>query len=170
MKYSREIEKKYILPDIGFFTALYALSSKYPVLANESSIDRFWKAPGVDFIRARLNSREITVKVTDKDSIIDRIEENVVVIDFDAAIRLLTLVHGEPVLTQVKKFLVVKTPVAILCLYQVVGDPEGRVFFESEADTEEGVDKGVALALEVLQTEMIQVNESLFQIFAGGIE
>jgi hypothetical protein len=160
-QYSREIEKKFVLRDMGYEEAMFLLSKKYTMTALSTSVDRFWQARGVDFIRLRENSREMTVKVTDKEDITDRIEENVVVEDVDVAYDFLTLVYGEPCLTLTKTFVVFKAGEAVLCLYAVLEDPARRVFFEAEADSIEKVNTAVLEA----RLPLIPEKRSLFQIF-----
>lgn len=177
MLYEREIEKKFIIENTTYEEAMHTLEGIADSLIERKAVsnDLYWKASGVDFIRLRENSRELTVKVTDKTSIVDRIEENVVIDrdSMDAAERGLTLLYGPPCLRLVKQFSVYSisyTPVpgtrynAILCLYQVKGDPKERVFFEVEASTLRAVD---AIIKHYNWSNLVPETKSLFQIFMG---
>lgn len=161
MDYKREVERKCLVIDMTYEEAERSLAELHTMTATSTSVDRFWTAKGVDFIRLRENSRELTVKVTDRGTITDRIEENVVVEDTDRTYAYLSLVHGDPCLTLTKEFSVFQTQDAVICLYRVLEDPAGRVFFEAEADT---MDK-VNLALVKLPFRTALLNRSLFQIF-----
>lgn len=173
--YKREVERKFIIQGMSYELAYGYLSFLFdPSVKTTTSFDLYWPAPRVDFVRLRENSQEITVKVTDKGSILDRIEENVQVEDMGAAQRLLTLLYGNPI-SLTKKFSVFDTVVrpapgtnfpAILCLYQVEGDPLGRVFFEVEAESLAVVD----YVLDTLTGRLDLKAEirSLYQIFSKG--
>lgn len=140
MNYQREIEKKYVLTarnlpqDELFYAARWQLKMLFPEAESleGSSTDVFWKQPGTDFIRLRRNTKELSVKVTDKDTIEDRVEENVVVEDYDTAARFSTAVFGTPAGTLEKNYFVLTNPDnTVVCLYTVTGDE--RVFLEVEA-------------------------------------
>lgn len=172
MKYCRELEQKFVVDEPRTLQQLdrdVCAILRDPAPYRATSFDRFWKAPNVDFLRLRENSHELTVKVTDKGSILDRIEENVVVKDLDTAVRLATLLFGEP-LKLVKTFSVWNTKLpdapshGVVCLYQVEGDP--RVFLEVEANDVETVDAMAAYMQRYFKLR--QEMRSLFQIFFGG--
>lgn len=176
--YKREVERKYVLRGVTYDKAEHVLSNLIgDPLYQGSSFDEYWKAPHVDFIRVRENSKELTVKVTDRGSVTNRIEENVKIHpdDMGAIRKVVTLLHGPSCLKLDKQFAVYEMEFvpatgtgfkAILCLYQIAEDPESRVFFEIEAETLALVD---AVAE---QFPMLFVGEqearSLFQIFMGG--
>ncbi len=161
MEYKREVEKKYMLYDTNYEEAKSILSKRYPIIEDAVGVDWFWRVPGVDFIRLRQSSRELTVKVTDRGDITDRIEENVVVSEVDRAYAFMSLTHGDPCLTLTKEFCVFKAPDAILCLYRVLEDKARRTFFEAEASTIEQVN----LATVKVPLPLILEKRSLFQIF-----
>lgn len=173
--YKRELERKFVLKGTNYTTAhQFLLSVAREIAPPQVSFDRYWKSPRVDFIRLRENSMELTVKVSDKGTVTDRIEENVRVFyeDMEAAARFSTLVFGPATLELQKKFSVYRTTVspapgtafeAILCLYQVLGDPKERIFFEVEAESLAVVDYMLGKLEGSLQLET--ENRSLYQIF-----
>lgn len=180
MIYTREVEKKFIATGASYDVLkerIYSFTAIPDVLADSKSSDLYWKAPHVDFVRLRENSQELTVKVTDKGTITDRIEENVVVEErsMGAAEKLMTLLFGPMCLRLTKRFLVVNIKTfpapgtefnAILCLYSIVGDPSSRVFLEVEAESLRIVDEVVEkLKKSLPDIELTQENRSLFQIF-----
>jgi hypothetical protein len=169
MLYRRELERKFVVDEEKSLKELdrdicAILQDHDPYRA--TSYDRFWRHPTVDFIRLRENSSELTVKVTDKGTILDRIEENVVVDDLKTAARFANLLFGDPVIL-VKTFSVWNTKLpgapapGTVCLYQVKGD--SRVFLEVEASDLETVD-----AMTVFVDKYFDLTietRSLFQIF-----
>lgn len=175
MIFKREIERKFVVVGQSYEEVYMFLTTVGEIKVNASSFDTYWRARGVDFVRLRDNSREITVKVTDKHTVVDRIEENVHVEkeSMGAASRLLTLLLGPPSMKITKKFSVftiTTSPApgtefrAVLCLYQVRGDVSNRVFFEVEAESLPIVDH---ILKDVIQSNLtLKVeNRSLFQIF-----
>lgn len=132
MKFKREIENKYILQDISFEDAKRTLSFLYTEMEPEKGIstDTFWKAPGVDFIRLRANTQELTVKITDRGSIQNRLEEDLQVPTLELADRWATAVFGPKVGVIEKTFYIYYLEECVLSLYTVTGRPE--VFFEVE--------------------------------------
>jgi CYTH domain len=173
--YKREVERKYVITNKNYNQAYYNLFDISDTVTKGDSHDSYWRAPNVDFIRLRENSKELTVKVTDKETIIDRIEENVKVEDLATADRLLTLLYGPPCLRLRKEFSVFDIEImpvpgtlypAILCLYQVVGDKKNRVFFEIEAETIQIVDEVYKTIHKMFTLE--PESKSLFQLFVGG--
>lgn len=175
---TREIERKFTVEGLTYEEASAMLSHRYGSLINAISYDLYWESPGVDFIRLRENSRELTVKVTDRGTIVDRIEENVVVEhgSMESAARQQTLLHGEP-MKLVKRFSVFQTfvnpdpnmdtSVAIICLYTVSGDKKNRLFLEVEADNLFTVDYMVTVLMRKLT--LTPVMHSLFRIFKEGL-
>jgi|ERR1700678_35424 len=172
MDFKREIERKFVITNKNYNQAHYALCGVCTTVTKGASFDSYWKAPNVDFVRLRENSKELTVKVTDKETILDRIEENVTVEDLGTAERALTLLYGPPCLRLKKEFSVFNVEVipapgteypAILCLYQIEGDD--RLFFEIEAETIQIVDEvyRTLYKMFILKPEF----RSLFQIFMG---
>jgi len=172
--YKREIERKFVLKGVTYGHAFVWLANRTSMTANSESFDQYWKGTGVDFIRLRENSHEITVKVTDKGTVVDRIEENVEVSPeaMEDARRALTLMFGPSCLTLTKRYSVFDAEIipapdtkfkAIICLYEVENDPEQRVFFEIEAESLTIVDEFVQRMPKdfTLTTE----TRSLFQIF-----
>lgn len=177
MIFKREIERKFVIENESYEEAFSTLACKGRVVLNATSFDTYWAHRGVDFIRLRDNSREITVKVTDKGTVIDRIEENVEVFKdaMPAAKRLLTLLFGDPSCVITKKFSVFEIETspgpgtafkAILCLYEVEGDPLKRLFFEVEAETIGIVDH---ILHDLKGRFQLHVEKrSLYQIFVGS--
>lgn len=137
MKYAREIERKYTLTfkdraetymDVAtFIDDMFTVEKE----VTGASYDTFWEQPGVDFIRYRENTNELTVKVTDKETIEDRIEENVIVRNPLDTKRFCQLVFGVPTLKIEKVFDVFYLPNAVLSLYTVEG--YDQLFLEIEA-------------------------------------
>jgi hypothetical protein len=167
-RYAREIERKFTVDGISYEKALADLKERYSFILDATSYDLYWKAPNVDFIRLRENSRELTVKVTDKGTVVDRIEENVKIEKgaLSDCTRLLTLLHGEPMML-VKKFAVLHSPMTTICLYQVAEDLKERVFLEVEASALDYVDHTVANLKRHL--DLTAVPYSLYQIFSEGL-
>jgi hypothetical protein len=174
MKYNRERERKFVLNNVSYTEAYHLLLCHSRVLLNASSSDSYWKAPGVDFVRLRENTREITVKKTDKGTTTDRIEENVEVYQesMPKAGNLLTLLFGNSCLKLSKNYSIFEmidspapgiTYQAVLSLYTVSGDKGKRIFFEIEASTLEVVDHMLAKFDGVLSLSIEK--RSLFQIF-----
>jgi len=166
MSYKREIERKYILGETSYENAKFRLDILFPEAdVNESvSTDTFWDQGGVDFIRLRRNTSELSVKVTDRGTIENRIEENVVVADFDTAKRFADLVFGDPVGELEKNFCVYKLGGGVeLALYTVTGDE--RVFLEVEAPTlQQVIEHSEELHRHFL---MRQETRSLYQLIIG---
>lgn len=173
---NREIERKFTVEGLSYDEAYAVLRDKFNCLVDSTSWDLYWKAPNVDFVRLRQNSRELTVKVTDKHTIVDRIEENVVIDDgsmVDCA-RQQTLLYGAP-LHLTKKFSVFETystsmfkeSLVVVCLYSVAGDPKKRVFLEVESDRLDMVDQVVANLYH--KFTLTPVLHSLYQIFSEGL-
>jgi hypothetical protein len=173
--YQREIERKFVIQGISYELAYETLSCISRVnLSTTRSFDLYWPSSKVDFVRLRDNSQEITVKVTDKGNILDRVEENVRV-DRDsmpAAKRLFTLLLGEP-MNITKRFSVFERQVApapgtdfrvILCLYEVEGDPLKRLFFEIEAESLKVVDYMLELVEPLF--DLKPINKSLYDLFS----
>lgn len=189
MKYEREIERKFTVEGLTYLQVYNCIHDKFDahffigeVEDNAISFDLYW--PGnkvnVDFIRLRENSRELTVKVTDKATIVDRIEENVIIAPGSmlAAERQQTLLFGAP-LKITKRFSVFDCCItsyngdqeieelAIICLYTVADDPKKRVFLEVEAKDLALVDRVVTVLMKRLT--LTPVPHSLYQIFKEGL-
>lgn len=168
MTYNREVERKFICTDKTFEdldNILFQLADD--VTAIDTSTDQFWLSSNVDFVRLRHNSNELTVKVTDKGTVTDRIEENVVVTDesIPASQRLLTLLFGPPCLALTKRFAVYNIGNTVVSLYSVKEDVENRVFVEVEAIDIESVDEVSDTLKDIVS--LTTETRSLFQIFAG---
>jgi hypothetical protein len=179
MKYQREVEKKYVV-DWAYGTLAELESWVSPAIKvvrtiHGHSSDLFWKAPNVDFVRLRENTRELTVKVTDKGTVTDRIEENVVVEDIEVAAKLQTLLFGSSCLTITKQYSVFYLALsegqeAVLSIYTVEEDPETRVFLEVEATNIETVDKVASELILKTSLSLKQEKRSLFQIFSDVLK
>lgn len=179
MEFKREIERKFIVKGTTYEEARKFLGTLAIPDLHAISYDLYWEAPNVDFVRLRDNSQELTVKVTDKGTVVDRIEENVLVSDESMATagRLLTLLFGPPKMKLTKKFSVYRMyePAAkhlmtykynevVVCLYQVKEDPTKRLFLEVEANSLDVVDEFLREIHAKLT--MTAENRSLYQIFS----
>lgn len=185
-KYNREIEKKFVLlthHEIDMVDAeLAAVYNPWNTLRGVST-DTFWKSPNVDFIRYRANTRELTFKLTDGETIVDRAEENLNVDfianeardygdDLDLPLRRVkervegwgNAVFGEKVGTLTKDYRVFYCDGFVLSLYTVDNNP--TIYLEVEADTLATVNL-IAEQLNEL-FELRQEMRSLFQIIFGG--
>lgn len=173
MNFNREIEKKYVLVRGAstsslkdqYYAAIFRLNSLFPEgeVIDGSSTDTFWKQPGTDFIRLRRNTSELSVKISDKGTIEDRLEENVIVKDFDVAQRFATATFGQSVGTLEKNYFVLTMPNFIISLYTVTGDD--RLFLEIEADNVDIVTDVAGILMDYF--EMKQEHKSLFQLIFG---
>lgn len=172
MKYQREREKKFVVNPGREKEAIEAMfqlcKSDYVSHWSDTSTDKFWESKGVDFIRLRASSLELTVKVTDKGTVMDRIEENVVIAseaELEVTERFLNLVHGKAKFTLTKDFAVFTgIQGTVISLYAVNEDPKRRVFIEVEGESLSAVNK----ALKILRPQlppMKQELRSLYQIF-----
>jgi adenylate cyclase class IV len=164
----REIERKYvILDDVSMYTAHHWLRTFFQGNRIDAGIssDQFWVAPNVDFIRLRANTKELTVKITDKGTIEDRVEENLPVRDLGDAERWATAVFGAPVGTVEKVYQIYYAQHAIVSLYEVTGHPE--LFLEIEADNLDAV-KAIEADLSQ-QFTLRQEFRSLFNIIFGDV-
>lgn len=166
MTYNREVEKKFVVsaPLIDVWLRILKTFPTGEILSGRST-DTFWKQPGVDFIRLRKNTSELSVKVTDKHTIEDRVEENIVVADFDTAARFATAVFGPEVGTLEKNYRVLTTPTFVIALYTVTG--YDQVYLEVESENLEIVTE-VSLMIQEHFT-MCQEMRSLFQIIFGEV-
>jgi len=166
---NREIERKFTVEGISYDEALSILKDRFPCTIDATSYDLYWKAPNVDFVRLRENSRELTIKVTDKGTVTDRIEENVKIERgaMKDCKRAMTLMYGQP-MKLVKEFAVFEET-TVICLYKVEGDPQNRVFLEVEADNLDEVDKEVEYLTRKLWFVLNPVPCSLYQLFSGGL-
>lgn len=173
MEYKREIEKKFVVEGSDWASVVDYIKTYYTVTAAvQTSHDLYWKAPNVDFIRLRENSRELTVKVTDKGSIIDRVEENAEVAEGSMSTmeRLQTLVHGAPQkLTKTFIVAIDSSEDIIICAYYVHGDPLCRVFLEVEAVrlADKGALEDIEYEVELIVKDLLlkPTYQSLYQIF-----
>ena len=167
MTYKREIEHKHVLHNVTMADADATIQMVFPGSLEEqgTSKDVFWRHHMVDFIRLRANTKEMTIKITDQDSINDRIEENVKVDDLEVTSRLLNALHGEPMGTLTKEYLVYYTPLAIVSLYRVQEDTQARIFLEVEADDLEVVQDISEVFKEYFS--MTKQEKSLYGMFFG---
>jgi adenylate cyclase class IV len=162
----REIERKYrVLDEVSLNTLHHHILGIYPnsVYSQGKSIDIFWKHPGVDFIRLRENTQELTVKITDKDDITDRVEINVEVKDYARAAEWATTVFGKPAFHNRTFFHIYEIPTVEITIYEVEGYPQ--VFLEVESNSIEEIKK---IETKLVQTiSLKQEFKSLFQIIMG---
>lgn len=164
MVFKREIEKKFVVHNSTFNDVSRFLDIFLPEAEVEEgkSRDFFWQADGVDFVRLRENSEELTVKITDQDTIEDRVEENLKV-PFKDGMRWATAVWGDPTGVLTKQFVVYYDVDFILSLYTVEGRKE--LFLEVESDDIEIVNR---VSKDLLQVyDMTQEMRSLFTICFG---
>lgn len=164
--FKREIEKKYVLKGITMADAHDILHDIFGLdeFFCDISTDTFWSAEGVDFIRLRANTGELTVKVTDKESIVDRVEENLLVPSLEDAARWATAIWGTPIGTLEKSFYVYYAPDAVISLYTVTGHEQ--VFLEIESDSLQVINEIEADMKE--EFNMKQEYRSLYQIIFGA--
>lgn len=172
MIFQREIERKYvILDDVSMYMAHSWLRTFFRGSRIDAGIstDQFWTSPGVDFIRLRANTKELTVKISDKGTIEDRVEENLPTKDLKDAERWATAVFGASVGSIEKVYQIYyvggtdKAEGFIVSLYEVTGHPE--LFLEIEADNLDTV-KAVEADL-AEQFTLRQEHRSLFDIIFG---
>jgi hypothetical protein len=167
--FKREIERKYrIMDDVSMYTAHSWLRTMFRDCRIDAGIssDQFWTGQGVDFIRLRTNTKELTVKITDKGTIEDRVEENLPVKDLVDAQRWSTAVFGSPVGTLEKVYQIYYTPHCIVSLYEVTGYP--ALFLEIEAEELDTV-KAVEADMRE-QFTLAQEHRSLFEIIFGDTQ
>lgn len=134
MNFKREIEKKFVVQGGYSFAEVDKFLSLFLPDAHVEegvSTDYFWASPNVDFIRLRENTKELTVKITDKLTIEDRVEENLKV-KFEDAQRWANAVWGNETLRLKKTFKVYYDQFFIVSLYTVEGRSE--LFLEVESD------------------------------------
>lgn len=165
MNYKREIERKFTVLSARFEDVTGRIEDFGGEVIEEyqTSTDCFWHQSGVDFVRLRKNTLELTVKVSDKGTVVDRIEENIVVKDYDTAKRFCILTFGDNYYELAKTFVVYSFRGAVLSVYTVEGS--SQLFFEVEADTLELVDE----VSEFFESEfsMRRESQSLFKIIFG---
>ncbi len=169
-KFRREIEHKYVIQDdVSMYLAHNFLLTLlgYDVKVIEGvSTDTFWQAPYVDFIRLRANTKELTVKITDKGSIEDRLEENLEVPNLEDATRWATAIWGNPVGILEKAYYVYYAKDYVVSLYMVTGSPE--LYLEVESESLETVrNKSKEFAK---QFTLVREHRSLYTIVFGGTD
>jgi hypothetical protein len=166
MIFKREIENKYIISGLNYQECHLILSDILPFIQkveNGVSTDTFWAQEGVDFIRLRENTKELTVKVSDKGSTQDRIEENLVVEGIEDAARWATAVFGKSIGMLTKAYTVYFLNEGVVSLYMVEGS--ATIYLEVEAPTVGMVEQ----LSKYLGTKFDLTIEprSLYQIFFG---
>lgn len=168
MTFKRELEKKFVVYGPSLGTVWSKLKAIFPDADYMSGIstDTFWNQNGTDFIRLRANTKELSVKITDKSTIEDRVEENMVINDLETAQRFATAVFGKPVGTLEKNYYVLTMPEFVIALYTVTGREE--VFLEVESDTMFMVNEISDLLQDYFDME--QEMRSLFQIVFGNVK
>lgn len=137
-KLNREIEKKYYVLEASWEDIEDYVLENGGIMQIETTLsaDWFWKAPKVDFLRLRENTKELTIKITDKGSTVDRLENNIIVSDIGTTLDTFTRMFGNPQILE-KTFSVYYYKNTILSLYSVTGCPE--LFFEVEGEDLETV-------------------------------
>lgn len=166
MKFRREIERKFTVSNYGTFSVLrnyVATLLEVNNMDSGMSKDIFWAQKGVDFVRLRENTKELTIKITDKMDIIDRVEENLLVTSFEDGYIWATAAFGEPKGQFQKKYTVFYAKEAIVSVYQVIGDGQERTFLEVEADTLTAVNSTSEYLKDYL--ELTPEYRSLYQVF-----
>jgi len=170
--YSREIERKFVVEglygdNLEAVCDFLAGAFDRPPFEEATSVDRFWRPPNVDFLRLR-DDRDLTIKVTDRSSIVNRIEENVKVDNVAVAEKMFTLIYGEPKkLTKTYKvwrLFSYKTKFEkplYVSAYSVEGD--NRVFVEVESEEADQVDSTSILLVNIMELRV--ETRSLYQIF-----
>lgn len=168
---NREIERKFIFRANTFDNLRTLLIERYGDPERGSGRDYFYKSHGIaEFLRLREmpNGRgELTSKVLDTESVQDREELNVGVVDFAETHRILKR-------TQEYKGCLIKNYCnwfldggTALTLYVVHCDSQ-HVFFEIEAETEGEVD-ALHQSLVFCFPDRLQIaGESLFKMYLGG--
>lgn len=165
MEYRREIEQKFRAdPKLSYYSVVDAISGLLTgcSIKEDFALNVYWKQPGVDFVRLRENPLELTVKLTDKTTIEDRVEENLPVSNFDDAERWATLTFGEPI-GDFKNRYTIFTNEAVpwtVSVYQIQGT--SAVFVEVEGQDLMTVEE-IAWAVGNV-VEMTQEMRSLYQI------
>lgn len=163
MNFKREIERKYVIKDdLSMYMAHSWLRTFFAGSRIDAGIstDVFWVAPNVDFIRLRTNTQELTVKITDKGTIEDRVEENLPVEHLGNASRWAHAVFGSSVGTIEKVYQIYHAQGFIVSLYEVTGYP--ALFLEIESDS---LDKVIEIEGAMRrQFTLEQEHRSLFQI------
>ncbi len=165
----REIERKYRCVDGVSLNFLHnhllgALSVGSFKFIEGTSVDIFWSHPGVDFIRLRENTLELTVKVTDRLTTEDRVEKNLKVESFEKGLQWATTVFGKPKGANRTTFYVYYLPTAEVTIYEV--QDYDQVFLEIEAGSIEEVARIEADLKKTITLK--QELQSLYQILFGG--
>lgn len=163
----REIERKYRVLDMVSLNLLHhhisSLCSSMIELQEGTSLDYFWTLPGVDFVRLRENTRELTVKITDKEDITDRVECNTVTEDFYKTLEWARTTLGKEVGYNKTHFYIYYLPRCEVTIYEVQG--YDQVFLEVEAGSIDIVDEVEKELSETITLK--QEFKSLFQILFG---
>jgi hypothetical protein len=159
----REIERKYAVLGASFSEVAVALSGLFgSAIDTGESLDTFWTAPGVDFIRLRENTQELTIKRTDQDTIEDRLEINLKA-NYTLAMQWANAVFGQAKGSLTKRYSVFQVGSTYISVYTVKGN--NRVFLEIEGENTETIQ-----AFEnMLRAKFTfnQVMQSLYQLFLG---
>ena len=165
MIFKREIEKKYIVKGMSIETVVDKLQGLFTGVnvQQDTAYNVYWSNQNVDFVRLRENPLELTVKRTDKNTIEDRIEENLPVEDFEDARRWATVVFGEPTGAFRNNYYIFQTELWTVSVYQVEGRSE--VIVEVESDNMLTVEE-VAWVVNS-RINMTQEFRSLYQIVFG---
>jgi hypothetical protein len=160
----REIEKKYRVKNFGYLQTLRELKEDYEIIDEDVSRDIFFKSEGNDFVRLRENTKELTVKRTDRETTVNRLELNLKLKgSFEFHRVWAETVFGNQVGELLTVFAVFRTTRAIISLYRVsVADD---VFLEIEVGDENDI-QSVEDDLKYLGLE--REHRSLFQIFFGS--
>jgi len=153
---NREIEKKFIVSE-NIYNDLYSQFEAldlFPIVG--VSRDIFYNAPNSDVCRYRENTEEFTIKVNDKSTIIDRIEENTKIDtnSKESFLRSLSILFGPPSLILTKTFNIFTFGECVVSLYTVREDKKNRFFLEVESSSLENVN-------EFIETLTFPIGESL---------
>lgn len=148
------------------------MTSKFGILdvVIGNAADLYWKAPaagGADFVRLRKmsnssNEGQLTLKSTDKNDNVDRVEIDLDV-DYKQAKVLMLALHGDPLAEVTKKYHVFfLDPHTTVSVYQIRDDD--RVFVEVEAKNKTKLAQLISTVMSD-STEYRWVQSSVFNMF-----
>lgn len=182
---NREIEVKLLVNDKPTYRTVCNnveefLRQEYPdrtTITGRSS-DTYWRAPHrsvAAFVRLRQNPHgkaQITLKSNDKGDNVDRVEIDLEVDDFAQAKELLAVLHGEELEKVTKRYNVyfLENSDTNIAVYQIVDDPQERVFVEIEGRSIKRVNSLVKGFTEWTGWNFLVVNSSIYEMFVVNKE